>query len=387
VKVSDLVGALGKRAPFDLAESWDNVGLLAGDPAALVTGVVVSVNLGPEALEEAEKTGANTIACHHPPIFKPISKLTRTSHPYLYEAIRRGYSVIALHTNFDLSSEEASEEIATRLGFKCAGFLTGRSGNDVLPPSMRQGKFITYVPKEHLDGVREAVCAAGAGRIGEYSQCSFSVAGEGTFLGSDQSNPTIGKAGVLERASECRLEVLFPWKLLGAVVEAARGAHPYEEMAYDIYELTQSAKPFGYGFVAELESHNRRGSLDFPKFLSSVKHTFQLDSVTLVGPATTENASFKVRKMAFSPGSGSAFIGAAAAKGVDVYVCGEVGYHQMLEARQKGLQLVILGHSYSERFFVETVARWCNALLADASGKKVSKLKVSKIFEVVHVQS
>lgn len=367
VSIGDLVGVLGRKAPFDFAEEWDNVGFLAGDPADELKGVVVAVNLGPEALKAAENAGANAIVCHHPPIFKPVTKLTKTSSPYVYEAIRRGYAVIALHTNFDLAANEVAETIAARLGVKIVDFLALRGGGE-LPRSLKQGKFITYVPEDSLDQVREAVCKAGAGRIGDYTQCSFSSEGEGTFLGGSQSNPTVGKAGRLERAKERRLEVLFPWKNLEQVVAAARAVHPYEEMAFDVIALANADRPIGYGFIGEDQSTN----LTFQRLLEGAKQTFQLRDVMVAGPALSDS-QMKVKRVAFSPGSGSSFVSTAAAKGVDVYLCGEIGYHQMLEARQKGLTLMILGHSYSERFFVEIVSKWCESLGA-----------TTKVFETIH---
>lgn len=378
--VGDLVGALGRRAPYDFAEEWDNVGFLAGDAADVVTGVIVSVNLGPEALAAAERAGANVIVCHHPPIFKPVSKLTRSSAPHLYEAVRRGLSVIAMHTNFDLSSETMNAELATRLGFKMTGALAPRGGSE-LPRSIRLGKFITYVPADKLDQVREAACSAGAGQIGNYSQCSFSCEGEGTFLGGEGSDPAVGIAGRLERVKERKLEVIFPWKRLTEVVASARKAHPYEEMAYDVLELAQPQRAIGYGFCAELPvpaKDSGKGAarhLAFHKLLDNVKQTFQLRTVTVSGPGLN-TPDHKVGRIAFSPGAGSSFIGAACAKGVDVYICGEVGYHQMLDARTRGLTLVILGHSYSERFFVETVADWCRECVAGQP--------VKKVFETIH---
>lgn len=367
VSVGDLVGELGKRAPYDFAEEWDNVGFLAGDAAEALKGVVVAVNLGPEALKTAQEKGANVIVCHHPPIFKPINRMTKSSAPYLYEAVRSGINVIALHTNFDLAAAEVAETVAAHLGVKRTGYLAPRGGA-ITPPSLRLGKFITYVPTDALDRVREAVCRAGAGRIGNYTDCSFSWQGEGTFLGGEGSNPTVGKAGRLEKVQERRLEVVFPWKSLESVIQAARESSPYEEIAYDVIELKQPQRSIGYGFVGEDLSAN----LTFPKLLDSVKQTFQLSEVTVAGPAVSDQQT-RVRRLAFSPGSGSSFVGAAAAKGIDTYICGEVGYHQMLEARQKGITLVLLGHSYSERFFVETVSNWCEPLGP-----------TEKVFETIH---
>ncbi|MEW6056614.1 MAG: Nif3-like dinuclear metal center hexameric protein [Bdellovibrionota bacterium] len=377
-KVSDLLSELGRRAPFDFAEDWDNVGLIVGDPDREVHGCIVAVNLGKEALDAAVNMKANVIVCHHPPIFKPTKKLTRTSMPYVYEALRRGISVIALHTNFDLASDQVSRQIAEKLGFRMTGYLANR-GSDGVPPSLRQAKFITYVPGAQADRVRDAACRAGAGTIGKYGFCSFSWSGEGTFLGGEGTQPAIGEKGTLERVEERRLETIVPVKTLERVIGAARKAHPYEEMAYDVIELMQPLRNIGYGFISIAErAAKKSGSVDqspsfaFHKIIDNVKELFHLKSVTVVGPGL-ENQRLRVKKLAFSPGSGSAFVSAAVEKRADVYVCGEVGYHQMLEAKQKGLTLIVLGHSYSERFFVEMVSEWC------------SKFKpVKRVFENVH---
>jgi dinuclear metal center YbgI/SA1388 family protein len=366
IKVDSLVGALNKLSPFEYAEQWDNVGFLAGDASQSVTGIVVAVNLGPEALAACEKHGANVIVCHHPPIFKPISKLTSSSSPFLFKAIQSGINIISLHTNFDLSSEKVSKELAPKLGVKFSEFLTLRGGG--FTSGMRQALFTVFVPEENLDQVRESICAVGAGQIGDYSQCTFSWRGEGTFLGGESTHPKIGKAGGLERTKEYCLRVVSPMKLIDKVVAAARKVHPYEEMAFDVLELARPTTETGYGFIGEDQSTN----LVFHKVLENVKETFQLASVTVSGPGL-DQPQMKVKRLAFSPGSGSAFMASANIKGADVYICGELGYHQMLEARQKGLTLVLLGHSYSERFFIEAVAEWCGSFGS-----------VHKIYERIH---
>ena len=370
LKISSLVGALGKFAPFDYAEEWDNVGFLAGNADNEVKGIVVSVNLGRESLDEAKVKGANVIVCHHPPIFKPLTKLTKASHPFLFEALDNHIAVISLHTNFDLASYDLSQEMVQKLGVKYKEPLTKRGSEDT-PTSIQQGKFVTYAPEASVAAVREAVANAGAGVIGNYTQCSFYSEGTGTFLGGEGSNPVIGRPGTLEITKEVRMEMIFPWKNLDRVVAAARAAHPYEEMAFDVIKLSNTTKNIGYGFVADYDQ-----KINFDQFVETIKKLFQLDSITVVKPA---GFSGTVKRIAFSPGSGSSFIHSASAKGVDAYVCGEVGYHHMLDAKRNGVALLVLGHSNSERFYVETVAKWCS---------EISKGRTSthKVFEIVDVR-
>ncbi len=376
VRVSDLLERLRTLAPFDLAESWDNVGLICGDSMARVTGIVVGVNLGRETLDAAAETGANLVICHHPPIFKAALRITRESHPFLLEAIRKGVAVVALHTNFDLASHPLNKSLCEELGGGYVGALANR-GSSGTPDSDRFAKFVTFVPETHLERVRTAVAEAGAGHIGNYSHCTFSSPGEGTFWGHEKTKPAIGRAGRLEKVSEIRLETIIPWRLRESIVDAASRAHPYEEMAYDVYEMhlptTRLPRKTGYGFVGKAQGKTQ---FVFHKFLRRVKKAFRIQDTVVVGPAL-KNDKFFVRKYAFSPGSGSAFVGAAIAKGVDTYICGEVGYHQMLDAKRAGMTLILLGHSNSERFFVETTAKWCTGALRGVG-------TVKKIFETVH---
>ena len=373
-RVSDLIKFFEKRAPFKLAEDWDKVGLIAGSARAEVAGVIAAVNLGPESIELALKKKANVIVCHHPPIFKQIKKLTAQTHPWLFLAIQKNIHVIALHTNFDLASEKLNQILAEKLGVKWVGPLQEASSQNASLTN-HLGKFITYVPEKHAAKVLQALWKAGAGKIGDYENCSFSLSGEGSFLAKSGAKPAVGKVGKLEKVLERRLEVIFPMKTMRKVVDAARQAHPYEEMAYEVYAIVQPEKEIGYGFVGEFKQE-----INFSKLLVSVKKAFQLTTLTVAGPGLDER-KLSVSRLAFSPGAGSSFVSAAVAKGVNVYICGELGYHQILEARTRGLTVVMLGHSYSERFFVKTVFEWIQDWARET---KIADSKVDKVFERIH---
>lgn len=382
-KISDLMGALTKRFPLDLAEDWDNVGFLLGDASQDLTGVVVSVNLGRESLDAALEAGANLIICHHPPIFKATLKMTANSHPFCFEALKNNICVAAFHTNFDLGSQATNARIAQLLGAEMKQPLAARQSS-TSPESQQIGKFITAVPAdtsdEILDKMVQALAKAGAGQIGDYSECSFSWPGQGTFVGGESTNPKIGVAGKRQKVAEKRLEMVFPWKRLEKIVEAARKVHPYEEMAYDVLKLEPVNKRgapagLGYGFIAELNG------VSSAEFLKRVQMVFAVDSVELVGPILQGS---EVKKVAFSPGSGSGFIGRAVAQGIDTYVTGEVGYHQMLEAKRASLSLILLGHSNSERFFVETMAQGCEDYFKALGSSFGLTACVKSVFEVVH---
>lgn len=351
LQVYDLLRALSLRAPFDLAEPWDNVGLLIGNEADTVAGVVLSINLCEEALELAQAQSANVIICHHPPIFKPLKALTPRQAPLVLKAATLGFNVICLHTNYDLSCKKPHQDLAQALGFEWEGFVASRQERSI-PVSQTLGKFITYVPLSHRETVLNALFDAGAGVLGNYTKCSFYWTGEGTFMGQlGKADPYIGKAGEFQRVEESRIEVIFPWLIRQQVIDAARQAHPYEEMAYDLIALDHPRNPYGYGFVAK----TTQSGISFSQLVKNVKTTFKLHHVIAV---SSQAADLNIRRIGFSSGSGSDFLEEASAKQCDLFITGEVSYHKMLWAKQNRLNLLILGHSYSEVFFLTTLEEW-----------------------------
>jgi dinuclear metal center YbgI/SA1388 family protein len=374
MKIETLLSHLLKLYPQDHAENWDNVGLIFGDTTKDCTGIIVSINLNQEAIEEAKKQNANLIIVHHPPIFKPILKITKEQNPWIYEALTQSISVIALHTNYDLNAQRMYEEIAKKLDAKIISYLAKRGDSKEIPPSIQQGKFITFVPETHVNEVREAVCRAGAGVIGDYSYCSFTTDGEGSFKGNENTNPYLGQKNNLEFVKEKKLEVIFPWKKLEKIIEAAKSAHPYEEMAYDVVKLENPSKKIGYGFIANL--NEEKSSKDL---ILKIKEIFNLENFITVFPHKFDKNK-KIKKIAFSPGSGSSFIGSAIAEGVELYITGEVGFHEQLKARDFGVWLAILGHHLSEYYFVKTIKK---EILEFLNAQKIN-LNVFEVYEKIH---
>jgi dinuclear metal center YbgI/SA1388 family protein len=377
INVGDLLKILSKKAPIDLAESWDNVGLIAGDLSAKVKAIVVAVNLGPEALREALKKKANVIICHHPPIFKPTLKLTAQQAPFVYEAIRKNISIISLHTNFDLSSYLLNKKMAFDLGFDFQKPLADREGSrvpfsDKTPQTLLFGKLIIYVPQSHLNAIKQVLSELGAGKIGDYDSCSFSSEGIGSFRPLEGAKPFLGKKGKIETVSESKLEALIPWARREEILKKVRQIHPYEEMAYDLFLVDAFLdKTVGYGWVGKSLK-----PISAPLLFKRVQKYFELVTPPMLIECFDKkinNNKYLINKMAFSPGSGAAFLSNAQSEKVDLFVTGELGYHSMLEARAKGIPVLLLGHSYSERFFVETVAEWCKP-----------SSQVFKVFEIIH---
>ncbi|MEN9724318.1 MAG: hypothetical protein RJB38_2304 [Pseudomonadota bacterium] len=351
-KVGEIIRDLAALAPESCAESWDNVGLLVGDPEQSTTHVVVSIDLTADAIQLAQRTGARLIVNHHPCIFPKQRGLARVAPPSLvWDALQAGIAVYASHTNFDRCALEVPESISKAWGLRLEGRLIER-------PAEALRKLVVFVPQSHVNQVHSALVAAGAGHLGNYDSCAFLAAGEGTFRGGDQTQPFIGTPGVLERAKEVRLETVLPAGLEPQVLQALRSSHPYEEVAYDLYSVHQTAsgkglvRGLGYGFYGDLE---RAESIE--EFTSKSRRLFEASGAILTS-AFPQSSRRKVRKIGFVAGKGSAFIGAAVAAGCDAFVTGEVDYHEALGAARQGMTVIELGHRESERFFLKIMSSW-----------------------------
>lgn len=356
-KIASLIARLEERAPTETAEAWDNVGLLAGDSQWETTGAVVSVDLTREALQEAKNRKFNLIVNHHPAIFpagKGMSRLTpgRADRPdaldaLLFEAVREGIAVYCSHTNFDQCALEVQNRVSESLGVTPKGRL--------LDPSKEMlTKLVVFIPETHIERVRAAIFEAGGGQIGNYDSCSFSTQGVGTFRGNGETNPFIGKRGELEHAKEIRFETIIPSGLTSQILQALKKAHPYEEVAYDLYPVLQGPTPkgiskgLGYGFWGDLTEN-----IPFSELSQRVKSSFQVN-----GFWVTEPVPKSVKRVAFVAGKGASFLSSAIRQKVEVFITGEVGYHGVLDAARKGMAVIELGHRESERFFLEVMETW-----------------------------
>lgn len=348
LSISEILEIIERRAPASTAEDWDSVGLLAGDPKWKTRGAVVSIDLTEEAIDLAKKKGFRLVITHHPCIFPKKRGLgSVTPRSLVFRAIRSGIAVVACHTNFDRCALEVVKTVAHGLGAAPFGRLMENEGESLL-------KLAVFVPLTHLKGVRDAVFTAGAGQVGNYDQCSFGVNGEGTFRGSEKSRPFIGRPGKMEKTTEVRFETVLPRGLRETVVAALLKAHPYEEVAYDLYELAQApgrhgvVRGMGYGFWGEFPSPKPFSDLE-----EDVRRIFQLKGFWLTDPPPT-----RVKRIAYVAGKGAAFLDAAIRARCDVFITGEVGYHVALEGKRRGLAVMELGHRESERFFPKTMEGW-----------------------------
>jgi dinuclear metal center YbgI/SA1388 family protein len=348
--VADVITSLEQLAPSNLAAGWDNVGLLLGDHAAEVRSVLTCLTVTPEVAAEAVEGGAQLIVTHHPILFRAVKSLT-TATPegrMVLALVRAGVAVHSPHTAFDNALGGINDMLARRLGLVGVTSLRQREGS-------RQCKIVVFVPDSDLSRVSDALFAAGAGHIGQYSQCSFRLAGTGTFFGSDATNPAVGQKGRREEVSEWRLEAICPEACLEPVIAAMRKAHSYEEPAYDVYPLRPLPSATGEGRLGRLTRPTPLGDLG-----RLVKGSLKANLVQLVG-----DAARPVERVAIVCGAGGDFLLDALAARADVLLTGELRFHDYLTAQAQGLALVLPGHYASERFGVEELAtrlqeRWPN---------------------------
>src|SRR3712207_2309231 len=231
VRVAQIAEAVERIAPISLAEEWDNCGLQVGDHEAGVHRVLVALTPLPEAIDEAEEKGADFLLFHHPLIFEPLKSVITSSYPgdLLARAIRNGHAVYAAHTSYDAAPAGVSVALARILGL--GGPLR------VLSPRGTLRKLVVFVPEENVAAVAKALAEAGAGAIGNYTECTFRTQGRGTFLGGEDANPYLGEKGRLEEVEEVRIETVAPAHAIQRAVDAAIAAHPYEEVALDVYPV------------------------------------------------------------------------------------------------------------------------------------------------------
>ena len=357
--VSDVIAAVDRLAPFGLAEPWDHVGLqvgAAGDElpcggagrADVAPVVLVALEVDDRVLDEAARVGARVVVSHHPLIFDPLERLSDDTEAgrLALRAAREGVAVIAAHTSLDKARGGMADVIAELLGLEAVQPLQPAAA-DVL-------KLVGFVPEDDADLVRKALFAAGAGVIGEYEHCSWSVGGQGTFFGGETTSPVAGAAGRDETVNELRLEVVFPRRLRRRVTGAYVAAHPYEEPAFDIVPLENEVASLGLG---------RLGVLPAPATLAAlaadVAAVLRLPSVRYAGDGARE-----VRRVAVLPGSGAEAIARGVAQVADVLVTGDVKYHEARAAQAQGLALIDAPHGVTEQ---EGVLRWAGRL-ADALG-------------------
>ena len=338
--VSELVAALDRFAPPALAAEWDNTGQLLGDPAAPVERILTCLTLTADVVEEAVAEKANLIVSHHPILFRGAKKLTadRGDGAIVWPLARANIAVYSPHTSFDNCSGGINDILCRRLSVMNATPLRPK-------PAAKQFKLVTFVPDSDLAKVSDAVFDAGAGVIGQYEQCSFRLAGKGTFFGTESANPAVGQKGRREDVDEWRLEVVVSEAKLSAVVKAMRASHSYEEPAFDVYPL-QPGTGGGEGRIGEMAKPATLGEL-----AAMTKAALSAGFLQMVG-----DASKPAKRIAVACGAAGEFLPDAIRAGADVFLTGELRFHDALAARAAGIGVLLPGHYATERCGIEELA-------------------------------
>jgi dinuclear metal center YbgI/SA1388 family protein len=331
--IKEIIECLEQFAPLSLQESYDNCGLIVGSDRTEITQALVTLDCTEEVVDEAIQNGCNFIIAHHPIVFGGIKKLNGKNYVErtVIKAIQNNIAIYAIHTNLDNVFQGVNSKIAEKLGLQKVQILQPKSG-------LLMG-LSTYVPELNLETVREALFRAGAGNLGNYSECSFVSFGNGTFLPEDGANPVIGELHKRHSDNEMKLEVVFPSYLLHPVMAALKIAHPYEEVAYNLVQLANSYQEVGAGMVGELPE-----PMEEQEFLAYLKTKMELKSIRY-----TSFKDKKISKVALCGGAGSFLLKQAIGAGAQAYVSADFKYHEFFDA-EKQLMIADIGHYESEKF-------------------------------------
>ncbi|MDO4280623.1 MAG: Nif3-like dinuclear metal center hexameric protein [Peptococcaceae bacterium] len=356
--VNDITREMERWAPAHLKEDWDNVGLHLGDRQATVKRVLLALTPSEAVVAEAVRKNADLIITHHPFFFKGAKAINSDSATgrMALACIRNNIALFCAHTNLDIAEGGVNDALAERLGLENVRGLAETARRP-------RYKVVVFVPEDHLEAVKGAMLAAGAGRQGAYSDCAWSVAGEGQFRPLDGAEPFLGQVGAVERVREARLELLVDQADLPAVLAAMSAAHPYEEVAYDVFENQSQPERAYLGRVGELAEPVRLGD-----WLGDVKAALGTSHLKVAGDLQT-----MVRRVALCGGSACEYMGAAKAAGADVYITGDMKYHDAQRALELGIPVVDVSHYAGERPVLEQIRARLNAAFPDALDITISQ--------------
>ena len=343
MKVKEIASFLETFAPLAFQEDYDNSGLIVGDPAMEVTAALVCLDITPGIVEEARTRNCNLIISHHPFIFRGLKKIEpgKPESDILVSLIKNDTAVYAIHTSIDNSADGLNDYLCLRLGLVNRKILSEKQG--------MLSKLVTFCPSDHSDRVRQALFDAGAGVIGKYDLCSYNIEGKGTFRASSEANPFLGKKNTLHFENETRIELIFPSYIREKLLQALFSAHPYEEVAYDIYPLSNTFTLCGAGVIAELDP-----PMEATEFLAFVKKKLDLKMIR-----HTPLAPVKIRKVAVCSGSGSFLIPEAIKAGADTFLTADIKYHEFFNASTRIL-LADIGHYESEQWIKDLLTERLN---------------------------
>lgn len=335
--IKQLISFIEHNFPPQVQESYDNSGIITGNLSDELTGVLLTIDIDEQVVQEAIDKKCNLIISHHPIIFRPLKSLTGRNYieRTVIKAIKNDIAIYAAHTSVDNSFNGLNKIICDKLNVKDIQIIDKKT--ELL------NKLITFVPTEHLEKVQKALFSAGAGNIGNYDSCSYTSEGTGTFKAGENTNPYVGEKGKLHYEKETKLETIFPTFLTGKIISALINSHPYEEPAYDIYPLNNKHDKFGSGLIGNLNTE-----VDELDFLKTLKKELNIDCLK-----HSELLNKKIKKVAVCTGAGSFLMYNAMAQGADIFISGEFKYNQFLDARNEIL-IVDAGH-YETEVFIKNI--------------------------------
>jgi len=334
--IRDIVNYLEAVAPLGYQESYDNAGLILGNSESSISSALITLDVTESVIDEAIELGFGLIISHHPILFKGLRHINGNTYVErcVIKAIKNDIAIYAAHTNLDSVNNGVNSKICEKIGL---------TNTRILAPSKELLlKLVTFIPVNHLNTVREALFAAGAGHIGKYDKCSYNLEGLGTFRGGEDTNPFVGTKGEIHEEKEVRFETILPKHLKNKVVNALLHTHPYEEVAYDLYSLENELSNVGAGMIGE--SPFEENELDFLSRLMGIFDCKIVRHTALLGKP--------VRKVAVCGGAGSFLLSKAIAENADIFITGDFKYHDFFDAENK-IVVADIGHFESEQFTKE----------------------------------
>ena len=347
MKLNDLIKQIEKKYPLSLAYDWDNVGLLVGDFESEIKKVLVTLEANENVIDEAIENNVDLIVTHHPFIFKKINKINTKDLKgrLIHKLIKNDIALYSMHTNFDIAFDGLNDYFMEIMGFKNTKILDVTNSQTLY-------KLAVYVPKTHELVLRDALGEAGAGYIGNYSHCTFNTPGIGTFKPDENTNPFIGTVGQIEEVEEVKIETIVPQSILQKTIDKMLKAHPYEEVAYDIYKLENKGESVGLGRYASLDVQTNLQAL-----CEKIKLKLNMNHIRVVGDLNT-----KIKKVAVVTGAGSDMVRLAKSKNCDVIITGDVKYHEAQDALDMGITIVDCGHFDTEDIFKDVMKRFLDSV-------------------------
>ena len=338
MKIKELIHSIDKIAPFFLQQSFDNSGVQYADMEENINKTLICLDVTQEIIKEAIEQNCNTILSHHPLFFQPLTRITKQDNPLIFQLIHNHINLISAHTNYDLAENGLNDYFGNLLNLKKI---------DCLEESPEKTfKLAVYVPEKYHKKLLNALFLAGAGNVGNYSETSFTFPGNGSFKPMDGTSPFIGKIGKRELVNEVKVETVFRERDTGRIVDTLYKNHPYEEPAYDIYQLKAINKT-GIGLIANLPSDQ---NLD--TFCKKVKKILKIPYLRIV-----KAKKQKIKTIALCTGSGGSLINKAILKKADLLITGDIKHHEALNAKEMGLNIIDIEHFHTEKFFVPAIMK------------------------------